>query len=53
MRHVPSHSILRKIPVGAEASSVLVGAVDFLELPAVAFIRLSKGTVLPNVTEVI
>ncbi|CAG0916883.1 unnamed protein product [Notodromas monacha] len=52
LRHVPSNSILRKIPAGSEATMVLVGAVDFLELPAVAFIRLAKGTTFPGVTEV-
>ncbi|XP_046565227.1 anion exchange protein 2-like [Haliotis rubra] len=44
--------IMRRIPAGAEASIVLVGNVDFLEKPAVAFVRLEQGQVLDNLTEV-
>ncbi|XP_003728893.2 sodium bicarbonate cotransporter 3 isoform X2 [Strongylocentrotus purpuratus] len=43
---------LRKIPAGAEASNVLVGEVDFVEKPMVAFIRLNEGKVLSEITEV-
>ena len=44
--------IFRRIPLGAEGSAVLVGALDFLEEPAVAFVRLAQGTFLHNVLEV-
>ena len=44
--------LLRKIPEGAEAFAVLVGAVDFLEYPVMGFVRLSEGRRLGNLTEV-
>ncbi|XP_022249553.1 anion exchange protein 2-like [Limulus polyphemus] len=45
-------NILRRIPDGAEATSVLVGSLNFLERPVVVFVRLARGQLLPNVTEV-
>lgn len=45
--------ILKRIPPGAEATTVLVGTVDFLQEPAIAFVRLAEGIILPAVTEVI
>ena len=36
-------TILHRIPTGAEATTVLVGAVEFLDKPVMAFVRLSKG----------
>ncbi|XP_022102760.1 band 3 anion transport protein-like isoform X2 [Acanthaster planci] len=44
--------IMRKIPADAEATTVLVGEVDFLKKPTVVFVRLAKGTVLENFSEV-
>ncbi|CAH1788172.1 unnamed protein product [Owenia fusiformis] len=44
--------ILKRIPKGAEATTVLVGTVDFLEKPTMAFVRLSQGRQLRNLTEV-
>jgi Band 3 cytoplasmic domain len=44
-------SILKRIPGDSEAVSVLVGAVDFLEQPTIAFVRLAIGTVMPGVIE--
>ena len=46
-------SILKRIPHGAEATTVLVGSVDFLSQPTIAFIRLAEGIYIPSVTEVI
>ncbi|KAF6737640.1 Electroneutral sodium bicarbonate exchanger 1 [Oryzias melastigma] len=43
---------MKKIPEGAEASNVLVGVLDFLERPVVAFVRLSPAVVLTGLTEV-
>ncbi|XP_038073994.1 electroneutral sodium bicarbonate exchanger 1-like [Patiria miniata] len=43
---------LKKLPPGAEASNVLVGEVDFLKKPIIAFVRLSNGVLLPDMTEV-
>ena len=37
---------LKKIPQGAEASNVLVGEVDFLNHPIIAFVRLAKAQML-------
>ncbi|XP_061583532.1 electroneutral sodium bicarbonate exchanger 1 isoform X2 [Cololabis saira] len=43
---------MKKIPEGAEASNVLVGVLDFLETPIVAFVRLSPAVLLTGLTEV-
>lgn len=43
---------LKKIPQGAEASNILVGEVDFLNVPVVAFVRLQKAIILGDITEV-
>ncbi|XP_055516401.1 sodium bicarbonate cotransporter 3-like isoform X2 [Leucoraja erinacea] len=45
-------NFMRKIPAGAEASNVLVGEVDFLERPIIAFVRLSPAILLTGLTEV-
>ncbi|XP_076028033.1 sodium bicarbonate cotransporter 3-like isoform X2 [Genypterus blacodes] len=45
-------NFMKKIPPGAEASNVLVGEVDFLEQPIIAFIRLSPAVLLTGLTEV-
>uniref|UniRef100_A0A8C5HI50 Anion exchange protein n=1 Tax=Gouania willdenowi TaxID=441366 RepID=A0A8C5HI50_GOUWI len=47
-----SLKLLAKIPKDAEAVIVLVGCVDFLEQPAMAFIRLSEAIALDSVLEV-
>jgi hypothetical protein len=44
--------IMRRIPAGSEVSTVLVGQVDFMSKPALAFVRLSEGQFLDNLTEV-
>ncbi|MBN3301717.1 S4A8 protein, partial [Amia calva] len=43
---------MKKIPSGAEASNVLVGELDFLQRPVVAFVRLSPAVLLTGLTEV-
>lgn len=43
---------MKKLPAGAEASNVLIGEVDFLEKPIIAFVRLKEGVLLPDMTEV-
>ncbi|KAJ7999227.1 hypothetical protein DPEC_G00213260 [Dallia pectoralis] len=43
---------MKKIPVGAEASNILVGELDFLERPVVALVRLSPAVLLTGITEV-
>ncbi|XP_028819297.1 sodium bicarbonate cotransporter 3-like isoform X6 [Denticeps clupeoides] len=45
-------NFMKKIPPGAEASNVLVGEVDFLEKPIIAFVRLSPAILLCGLTEV-
>uniref|UniRef100_A0A7N6AWA6 Anion exchange protein n=1 Tax=Anabas testudineus TaxID=64144 RepID=A0A7N6AWA6_ANATE len=47
-----SLKLLAKIPKDAEAVIVLVGCVDFLEQPAMAFVRLSEAVLLESVLEV-
>ncbi|XP_042715214.1 electrogenic sodium bicarbonate cotransporter 4 isoform X4 [Chrysemys picta bellii] len=49
---VLKNKFIKKIPKDAEASNVLVGEVDFLEKPFVAFVRLIQSTMLGGVTEV-
>lgn len=46
------HSFMRKIPAGAEASNVLIGEVDFLPRPIIAFVRLQTAVSLGDLTEV-
>ncbi|TSM28082.1 Electrogenic sodium bicarbonate cotransporter 4 [Bagarius yarrelli] len=68
LNHVQSHSMndisitpssdqlknkfMKKIPRDAEASNVLIGEVDFLDKPFVAFVRLAQATTLGGLTEV-
>lgn len=52
IRKAGNDAILKRIPAGAQGSSVLVGEVDFLEQPAIAFIRLAEGVVIPSLIEV-
>uniref|UniRef100_A0A8D0LAT1 Anion exchange protein n=1 Tax=Sphenodon punctatus TaxID=8508 RepID=A0A8D0LAT1_SPHPU len=42
----------KKIPAGTEVFNVLVGEVDFLDKPFVAFVRLQEAVVLGALTEV-
>ncbi|XP_069735034.1 electroneutral sodium bicarbonate exchanger 1 isoform X2 [Phaenicophaeus curvirostris] len=43
---------MKKIPSGAEASNVLVGELDFLHQPIVAFVRLTPAVLFSGMTEV-
>ncbi|KAM4704838.1 sodium bicarbonate cotransporter 3 isoform 7-T7 [Rhinophrynus dorsalis] len=45
-------NFMRKIPPGAEASNVLVGEVEYLDRPVIAFVRLSPAVLLTGLTEV-
>ncbi|XP_069504877.1 sodium bicarbonate cotransporter 3 isoform X2 [Ambystoma mexicanum] len=45
-------NFMKKIPLGAEASNVLVGEVESLERPIIAFVRLSPAVLLSGLTEV-
>ncbi|KAL7882022.1 hypothetical protein AOLI_G00088710 [Acnodon oligacanthus] len=47
-----SLKLLAKIPKDAEATLVLVGCVEFLEQPAMAFVRLNDAVMLESVLEV-
>ncbi|KFQ22823.1 Electrogenic sodium bicarbonate cotransporter 1, partial [Merops nubicus] len=46
------NKFMKKLPRDAEASNVLVGEVDFLESPFIAFIRLQQAVMLGALTEV-
>ncbi|XP_068191176.1 electrogenic sodium bicarbonate cotransporter 1-like isoform X1 [Antennarius striatus] len=46
------NKFMKKLPRDAEASNVLVGEVDFLENPFVAFVRLQQAVMLGSLTEV-
>lgn len=52
LSHQVDMHFMKKIPEGAEASNVLVGELDFLERPIVAFVRLSPAVLLTGLTEV-
>ncbi|XP_039485336.1 anion exchange protein 3 isoform X3 [Drosophila santomea] len=52
LKKLQNDTILKRIPAGAEATTVLVGAVEFLEQPTIAFVRLSEGVLMPTLTEV-
>ncbi|XP_058987889.1 anion exchange protein 3 isoform X2 [Musca domestica] len=52
LKKLQNDTILKRIPQGAEATTVLVGAVDFLEQPTIAFLRLAEGVPMPSLTEV-
>ena len=43
---------MHRIPPGAEATNVLVGSVEFLKAPVMAFVRLQNACELANLTEV-
>uniref|UniRef100_A0AAY4CU68 Anion exchange protein n=1 Tax=Denticeps clupeoides TaxID=299321 RepID=A0AAY4CU68_9TELE len=51
-RYLVDTHFMKKIPMGAEASNVLVGALDFLNRPIIAFVRLSPAVLLSGLTEV-
>jgi len=51
VHHVESN-IFHRIPSGTEVTNVLVGSVDFLSKPVMAFVRLRDACCLSNVTEV-
>ncbi|XP_027745003.1 electrogenic sodium bicarbonate cotransporter 1 isoform X1 [Empidonax traillii] len=46
------NKFMKKLPRDAEASNVLVGEVDFLESPFIAFVRLQQAVMLGALTEV-
>ncbi|XP_076019789.1 electrogenic sodium bicarbonate cotransporter 1-like [Genypterus blacodes] len=46
------NKFMKKLPRDAEASNVLVGEVDFLETPFVAFVRLQQAVIMGALTEV-
>uniref|UniRef100_A0A672IFE3 Anion exchange protein n=1 Tax=Salarias fasciatus TaxID=181472 RepID=A0A672IFE3_SALFA len=50
--HQLKNKFMKKIPRDAEASNVLIGEVDFLDKPFVAFVRLAQATTLGGLTEV-
>ncbi|KAJ8285336.1 hypothetical protein GJAV_G00025670 [Gymnothorax javanicus] len=46
------NKLMKKLPRDAEASNVLVGEVDFLDSPFIAFVRLQQAVMLGALTEV-
>lgn len=44
--------VTTKVPEGAEATAVLVGTLEEITQPAIAFVRLAKGCMLGDLTEV-
>lgn len=52
LEHKGNTNFMRKIPIGAEASNILVGEVDFLDKTLSAFVRLSQASIMGDLTEV-
>ncbi|XP_061710644.1 band 3 anion transport protein isoform X2 [Cydia pomonella] len=52
LRRGHNEAIMKRIPEDAEATTVLVGAVGFLDQPTIAFVRLAQGILMPSITEV-
>ncbi|XP_055317882.1 anion exchange protein 3 isoform X2 [Sitodiplosis mosellana] len=52
LKRLQNDSILKRIPSGAEATTVLVGSVDFLGQPTGAFVRLAEAIHIPGITEI-
>lgn len=52
LRHRQNESLMKRIPGDAEATTVLVGSVGFLDQPTIAFVRLAQGILIPSITEV-
>ena len=50
--HWKQSEVRSRIPEGAEATTVLVGTLDELQHSVLAFVRLAKGCILGNITEV-
>ena len=46
------NKFMKKLPRDAEASNVLVGEVDFLDSPFIAFVRMQQAVMLGALTEV-
>lgn len=47
-----NNKFMKKIPRDAEASNIMVGEVDFLDSPFMAFVRLQQAVMLAGLTEV-
>lgn len=52
IKKAQNEAIFKRIPQGAQGTSVLVGDVDFLDQPAIAFVRLAEGVFIPSLIEV-
>ncbi|KAM8974553.1 anion exchange protein 4 [Pelodytes ibericus] len=52
MKQQLENKFRKKIPKGTEAANILVGELDILEKPFVAFVRLKEPVVLGSLTEV-
>lgn len=44
--------LFKKIPSGAEAANIIIGEVDYLSYPVIAFVRLKHSQMLGDLTEV-
>lgn len=52
LKKAQNENIFKRIPDGAQGSSILIGKVDFLQQPAMAFVRLAQGVNIPFLFEV-
>ncbi|XP_060535032.1 band 3 anion transport protein isoform X2 [Cylas formicarius] len=52
VRRARNDAILKRIPAEAQGASVLVGEMESLEQPAIAFVRLAEAVIIPSLIEV-
>ena len=50
--YAKKHSIMMRIPEDTEGALTLVGALEIIEEPLTAFVRLEEGIIMPNALEI-
>ena len=50
--YAKKHSIMMRVPEDTEGALTLVGALEFIEEPLTAFVRLEEGIIMPNALEI-
>ncbi len=50
--YAKKHSIMMRVPEDTEGALTLVGALEFIDEPLTAFVRLEEGIIMPNAMEI-
>ena len=50
--YAKKHSIMMRVPEDTEGALTLVGALDIIDEPLTAFVRLEEGIIMPNALEI-